>query len=114
MNRPEHRILLEQNILGACLLENAYQAVVDILEPKNFLPADADRGTYFCHQKIYAAIKGLYPARPIEVTTVRRELPKEYSVYLVELTNKVHSAANLRYHAFVLLEYNVRGSFIDL
>lgn len=114
MNLARHRFELEQSILGSCILENGYQVVADVLAPKNFLTADAEKGQYLCHQKIYRAFERLYPSRPIDLISIRRELPAEYSDYISLLSAMVSSTANLRYHAFVLLEYNFRGSFIDI
>lgn len=114
MNLPGYRISLEQIILGACLLENGYQVVADVLSAKNFLAADPERGLYLSHQQIYHAFEKLYPARPINLISVRRELTSEYRDYISQLALMVSSTEDLRFHAFVLLEYNLRGSFIEL
>lgn len=108
------RIELEQVILGKCVLENGFASVADILKPSNF-SREGD-GLYFDHQVIFSTMARLYPSRPINIVTVCYELRQMqgYHIYVLEICARVARAACLRYDAFMLLEYNIRTSFIDL
>jgi replicative DNA helicase len=104
-----HRLELERAILGACILENAYQRVADILSPVNF----SDKQPC-SHRAIFEAIASHYPAMPIDIITISRSLGPEYAPVLAELTATVCSAANLRYYALMLVEVSLREAFIAM
>ncbi len=107
---------LEKIILGACLLENSYCRVADILTHRNFSKPDFISGHFMDHQLIFSVFEKLYPLKPIDLQTVYHELSHEPGMrgYLGELTATVSSSANFSYYAFTLLEYKMRSSFIDL
>lgn len=110
------QLQLEQTILGACLLENAYPRVADILTHKNFSKPDPAASHFIDHQTIFQVFENFYPLRPIDIATVSHELAKVPGAtsYIAELSMKVSSSANLRYYALCLLETSFRNAFIDL
>ena len=100
---------LEQVILGACLLENGYNRVAGILSFKNFTPSST-----YNHQLIFQSIQNLYPSSPIDILTVTHKIKKlEYSSYLAYCMNKVCNVANLRFHAFILLQESMRSLLVE-
>lgn len=104
---------LEQTILGACLLEwPAYGELAHILKENNFKEPK--------HRAIWQAMNHLWPNLPIDLLSVTNQMRKanqfynlELPVYLTELTNRVNSAANLSYHAMILLELDIREKLIS-
>ena len=95
---------LEEVVLGAMMLEKeAVNAVIDILSPEAFYK-DA-------HQKIFKAIKDLFgKSEPIDILTVTNELKQSGDLetvggayYISRLTNRVVSAANIEYHARIIM-----------
>lgn len=104
---------LEEAVLGAILLDrDAIFVVRGILtEPENFYAHG--------HQLIYEAILKLDDKmRPIDMLTVMEQLKKSgkleaagEAAYLAALTNKVASAANVEYHAYIVKQKAVlRGA----
>lgn len=95
---------LEQVILGALLLDaNAIHLVSSLLKPEHFGKHE--------HSLIYEAIFDCYSkSTPIDLLTVTESCRKLGTletigpVYLVELTNRVASAANLEYHCKLVLQ----------
>lgn len=106
---------LEEAVLGALMLErDVLPVVMDILRPESFyLPA---------HQAIYRAIIRLFErSHPVDLLTVTEELRKSGdleqvggSYYLVELTNRVASAANAEYHARIIAQKHILREIIRL
>src|SRR5512137_3000438 len=102
---PPNAVDIEEEVLGAMLLEKeAISKVIEVLEPQAFY---AER-----HRKIFQAIIGLFErGEPADSITVAEELRRRNQLdsaggqsYLVELTMKVTSAANVEYHARIVLE----------
>lgn len=110
------RLQLEQTILGACLLENAYPMVADLLNHRNFSKPDPGTSHFINHQTIFKVFEKFYPLRPIDMATVSHELAHVpgAAVYIAELSMKVSSAANLKYYGLCLLETCFRNTFIEL
>jgi len=112
---PPQAIDLEEAVLGALMLEkDALSTVIDILKPENFYK-DA-------HTEIYTAIVELFNnAEPVDMRTVAARLRKngklEFvggSYYIAELTSKVSSAANIEYHARVVIEMAIKRELIKV
>ena len=110
---PPQAIPLEEAVLGALMLDkDAISIVLDILEPESFY-LDS-------HQLIYKAMKRLFErSYPVDLLTVTEELKKGGHLdaiggpyYLVELTNKVASAANLEYHARIISQKFIQRELI--
>lgn len=96
---------LERAVLGALMLDKeAIMVVLDLLQAESFY-SDA-------HQAIYKAmIRLLHRSQPIDLLTVTEELKNTGELeiagkpsYLVELTNNVASAANIEYHARLIVQ----------
>ncbi len=106
-------IPLEEAVLGAIMLDkNALPTVLDILQPDSFYVEG--------HTLIYKAMLSLFEkTHPIDILTVHEELKLEGTLdqmggsnYLVELTNKVASAANIEYHARIIAQKHIQRELI--
>jgi replicative DNA helicase len=108
-----HSIELEEAVLGAILIDkNALPSVIDILRQEVFYkPA---------HQKIYEIIIELFQkSQGIDILTVHDALKKAKLIeeiggpnYLIELSNKVGSAANIEFHARILVQKYIQRELI--
>ena len=101
---PPQATDLEEVVLGALMLEKeAVNAVIDILTPEAFYKEP--------HQKIFKAIKDLFgKSEPIDILTVTNALKMSGELemvggayYISKLTNRVVSAANIEYHARIIM-----------
>jgi replicative DNA helicase len=106
---------LEEAVLGALMLEkNALTSVIEFLRPEHFY-AEA-------HKLIYEAIIDLFKnSEPVDMRTVVAQLRKNGKLDLVdgaykiaELTSKVSSAANIEYHARIIIEMAIKRSLIEI
>lgn len=104
---------LEQAVLGALMLDkDALSVVMDILRPNSFY---ADK-----HQLIYKSICQLFEkSQPVDLLTVTEELKKNGDLesiggpyYLVEMTNRVTSSANIEYHARIIAQKHIQRELI--
>ena len=112
---PPQAIELEEAVLGALMIEkDALTAVVDILQPSSFYKES--------HQRIYNAILLLFgKSEPIDMLTVTNQLRSTGELefiggasYLVKLTNKVNSAANIEYHARIITQSAIKRDMIKI
>jgi replicative DNA helicase len=112
---PPQNLALEEVVLGSIMLDKeALTNVIDVLQPETFYK-DA-------HQHIYRAMRRLFErSQPIDMITVREELLKAGELeaiggttYLVELTNKVASSANIEYHARILSQKWIQRELIRI
>ena len=110
---PPQATDLEEVVLGALMLEkDAVNEVIDILSPEAFY---LDK-----HQKIFAAIKSLFgKSEPIDILTVTNELKQQGELemvggayYISKLTNRVVSAANIEYHARIIMQKHIQRQLI--
>lgn len=106
---------LEEAVLGAIMLDKeALPVVLDILRSDSFY-LDA-------HKSIYKAMLRLFEkSQPIDLLTVTEELRKGGDLesaggpaYIVELTNKVASAANIEYHARIISQKYIQRELITV
>lgn len=106
---------LEEAVLGALMLDReALSLVMDILRPDSFYLES--------HQLIYKAIIRLFErSNPVDLLTVTEELRKSGDLekvaggyYLVELSNKVASAANVEYHARIIAQKHIQRELIGV
>jgi replicative DNA helicase len=104
---------LEEAVLGALMIDkDAIAIVLDILKPDSFYMTQ--------HQIIYRAMLKLFErSTPVDLLTVNEELKKSQELdaaggtaYLVELTNRVGSAANLEYHAKIVAQKHIQRDLI--
>ena len=102
---PPQALELEEVVLGALMLEkDAYSVVSEFLKPECFYKES--------HQNIYTAITNLaLNQEPIDMLTVTQQLKKIGKLeevggqaFLSELTGKVASAANIEYHAQIIVQ----------
>jgi replicative DNA helicase len=112
---PPQALDLEEAVLGALMLEkNALNAVVEFLKPEHFYKDS--------HKEIYTAIVDLFKAtEPVDMRTVVNQLRKSGKIeliggayYIAELTAKVSSAANIEYHARVIIEMAIKRELIQI
>jgi replicative DNA helicase len=112
---PPQALDLEEAVLGALMLEkNALTSVIDILPPDCFYK-DA-------HRIIYGAIRRLFEkSQPIDLLTVTAELRQSGELetiggpyYLTQLTRPVASAANIEYHARIVLQKHIQRELIRI
>jgi len=112
---PPQATDLEEAVLGAMMLEqNALTNVIDILKPEVFYKE--------AHQKIFAAIHALFAdSKPVDILTVTQELKNRGDLDLVGgaytismLTNRVASAANVEFHARIVLQKYLQRELIRI
>lgn len=112
---PPQALDLEESVLGSLMLEkSAYLTVASFLIPDHFY-AEA-------HKIIYEAICDLSKENnPIDMKTVVSQLRKNGKLELVEgaykiaeLTSKVSSAANIEYHARIIVEMAIKRNLIEI
>lgn len=110
---PPQALSLEEAVLGALMLDREAPAIVsDLLTPEAFYTT--------AHQAIYHAIMRLHERQnPVDLLTVTEELRKcgelenaGGSYYLVELTNRVASAANIEYHSRIIQQKHIQRQII--
>ncbi|MBT8221364.1 MAG: replicative DNA helicase [Bacteroidia bacterium] len=108
-------IPLEEAVLGALMLDkDAIAIVLDIINEESFYVEG--------HQMIYRAMRNLFDrSQPIDLLTVSEELKKIGKIetiggpyYLVELTNKVASAANIEYHSKIIAQKHIQRELIKV
>lgn len=108
-------IPLEEAVLGALMLDReALPMVMDALRPESFYLE--------AHQHIYRAIIRLFErSNPVDLLTVTEELRSGGDLdkvggpyYLVELSNRVASAANIEYHARIIAQKHIQRELISV
>lgn len=111
---PPQALDIEEAVLGALLLEkNALTSVIDILRPEVFYKE--------AHEIIYTAITMLFNnSEPIDLITVTNELRKNGVLekvggpfYITQLTHKIASAANIEFHAKIIVEKYIQRQLIE-
>jgi replicative DNA helicase len=112
---PPQALPLEEAVLGAIMLDkDALPVVMDILSAESFY-ADA-------HQLIFKAVLRLFEkSQPIDMLTVSESLKKSGDLeaiggayYLVELTGRVASSANIEYHARIVSQKHIQRELIKV
>ena len=112
---PPQALDLEEAVLGALMLEkSALNAVVEFLKPEHFYSEQ--------HREIYQSIIQLFKgSEPVDMRTVVNQLRKDGKIelvggayYIAELTSKVSSAANIEYHARVVIEMAIKRDLIQI
>ncbi|MCF8366027.1 MAG: replicative DNA helicase [Bacteroidales bacterium] len=112
---PPHAIELEEAVLGALLLDQKAQSdIIDFLQPEMFY-TDA-------HQRIYRVIREIFTSTdPIDMLTVVNALKKAGELemvggayYIAQLTRRVGSAANIEYHARIILQKFIQRRLIEI
>lgn len=110
---PPQAVDVEKAVLGAMLLEKeAIAKAVTVLDDAAFYKN--------AHQSIFKAILALFErGEPVDLITLIDELRRRGELekiggehYLTELTTKVTSAANVEYHAHIVLEKAIARQLI--
>ena len=108
-------IPLEEAVIGAMLVDrDGLSSVIEILRPESFYKE--------AHSIIYAAMLDLFEkSQPIDLLTVHEILKKSKRLdvvgginYLLELSNKVASAANIEYHARIISQKFIQRELIRI
>jgi replicative DNA helicase len=103
-----HRIELEQTIIGECLVRNNYVNIAGYLRPQDF-----STRTPFDHQDIFRKIESLYPLKSIDVLSVVQGMNcPGLAKYLSQCLATACSPYNLRNHILILLEYSLRDTLV--
>src|SRR5512143_849684 len=111
---PPHAVDVEQAVLGAMLIDReAVPKVVELLDENSFYSP--------LHQRIFRAASSLFAkGEPVDAVTVVEELRRqgqlnvaEDAVYVTELTRSTTTAANIEYHARIVLEKALMRSLIS-
>lgn len=106
---------LEEAVIGAIMIDkDALAVVINILKPESFYKPQ--------HQLIYKCMLLLFEkTQPIDLLTVHESLKKAGELdnaggihYLVELSNKVGSAANIEYHARIIAQKHIQRELIRI
>ncbi len=112
---PPQATELEQAVLGALLIDkNAVAEVIDLLHEKCFYVE--------ANQKIFKSIVSLFhDTKPVDILTVTQKLRSNGeleivggAVYITQLTNRVASAANIEFHARVVLQKYIQRELIRI
>jgi replicative DNA helicase len=112
---PPTALDLETSVLGALLLERpAFKDVIGFLRPEHFYDEK--------HRLVYQAVLQLHAdKKPIDMRTVVDQLRRNGTIetvggayFIAELTAKVSSAANVEYHARVVIEYAIKRQLIEM
>lgn len=110
---PPQARSLEEAVLGALMIDkDAVAIVIDILQSASFYEER--------HQKIFKAISLLFEqSSPIDLLTTTEQLKKNGDLeliggpyYLVELTNRIASSANVEYHARIIAQKFIQRELI--
>jgi replicative DNA helicase len=108
-------IEFEEAILGAIILKkDAIDIIADVLTVDTFY--------HKANQYVYAAILKLSEeGSPIDLLTVTQQLRKDGNLeevggahYISTLTNKVSSAANIKYHSVIVYQMFLKRSLIQM
>jgi replicative DNA helicase len=106
-------IPLEEAVLGAIMIDkDGFPSIIEILRKESFY---LDK-----NQLIFNVMSDLFgKSQPIDLLTVHESLRKSSSLeevgginYLIELTNKVGSAANIEYHARIIAQKFIQRELI--
>jgi replicative DNA helicase len=112
--KPPSAPEIEMNVLGAMMIEKeAVPKAVELLRPEDFYLKE--------HRFIYQAMLNLFHSgEPIDTVTLYEELKKRDQIdevggaaYLSKLSQNISSAANIEYHAKIILEKSVLKELIS-
>jgi len=104
---------LEEAVLGALMIDkDALHQVIDVISVNSFYSEG--------HKLIYQAVLSLFEKlQPVDLLTVSENLRQSGTLeqvggayYLVELTNKVASSANIEFHARIIAQKHIQRELI--
>ncbi|HSD63759.1 MAG TPA: replicative DNA helicase [Ignavibacteriaceae bacterium] len=111
--KPPAAVDIEASVLGAMLIEKeAVPRAIELLTPESFYLKE--------HKLIFEAMISLFESgEPIDTVTLYEELKKREkaeevggAVYLSRLSQNISSAANIEYHAKIILEKEILRGLI--
>lgn len=111
---PPQATEVEQAVLGAMLLQKeAIGKAIEIIDKDCFYRDD--------HQRIFQALVELYDKnQPVDIITVSEELTRRKQLdevggrmYILELTEKIATTANIEYHCNIVLEKSTLRKLIN-
>ena len=111
---PPQALEVERAVLGALMIDkDAYAVVCETLRPESFYEPR--------NQMVYAAIRDLsMDEKPVDVLTVTEQLSKSGKLeevggpgYIVELSSRVASSANIEYHANIIAQKSLGRQLIS-
>ncbi len=111
---PPQAVEVEQAVLGAMLLDKeAIGKALEIIDKDCFYRDD--------HQKIFEVLVSLYDRnKPVDIITVSEELTGRKQLdevgsrmYLLELSEKIATTANVEYHCNIILEKSTLRRLIN-
>lgn len=112
---PPQALEVEEAVLGALMLEqDALTTVIDILSPQIFYKE--------AHREIFEAIQILFRKNdPVDLITVTNELKSTGKLdlvggpyYLTQLTSRIASAANIEFHARIIVQKFLQRELIRI
>ncbi|PIW69243.1 MAG: replicative DNA helicase, partial [Ignavibacteriales bacterium CG12_big_fil_rev_8_21_14_0_65_30_8] len=112
--KPPYAPEVEASVLGAMLIEKeAVPKAIELLTPASFYLKE--------HKLIFEAMLSLFEAgEPIDTVTLYEELKKRGqsdeiggAVYLSKLSQNISSAANIEYHAKIIIEKEILRGLIS-
>ncbi|HQV00687.1 MAG: replicative DNA helicase [Bacteroidia bacterium] len=112
---PPQALDVEEAVLGALMLEkNAVNSIIDVLHGDVFYSE--------AHKLIFQAIHDLFHgAKPVDILTVTQHLKSEGTLefvggpyYIAQLTNRVASAANIEFHARIIIQKFIQRELIRI
>jgi len=112
--KPPYAPEVEASVLGAMLIEKeAVPKAIELLTPESFYLRE--------HKLIFEAMTSLFEAgEPIDTVTLYEELKKRGqsdeiggAVYLSKLSQNISSAANIEYHAKIIIEKEILRGLIS-
>ncbi|MGE5398918.1 MAG: replicative DNA helicase [Ignavibacteriales bacterium] len=111
--RPPAAPEVEMAVLGAMMIEKeAVPKAIELLNPESFYLVQ--------HKLIFEAMRSLFEANePVDTVTLYEELKRKGqieqaggAVYLSKLSQNISSAANIEYHAKIVLEKHILRGLI--
>lgn len=112
---PPQDLAAERAVLGSMLIEpEAVSKAIELLQPDDFYK--------YSHREIYRAMQDLFTrTEPVDILTVAASLSRSNlleeiggNYYLTELGNNIPSAANVEYHARIVLEKSLLRRLITI
>ncbi len=112
--KPPSAPEIEMNVLGAMLIEReSVPKAIELLRPEDFYLKE--------HQIIFKAMLNLFHSgEPVDTVTLYDELKKMNkseevggAVYISKLSQNISSAANIEYHAKIILEKSILRELIS-
>ncbi len=111
---PPQAVEVERSVLGAMLIDReALPKALEVLDSTSFYNPT--------HQKFFNAMIALFEkGEPVDAVTLTEELrrrgqlnPTEDPLYIAQLTTTISTAANIEYHARIVLEKALKRGLIN-